>query len=335
MSEYQFRLATRKDKGLVLGFLQKHWDQEHPFVQDPVFFDYYFAAEDDALRFVLAEKQGVPAALAGYIPANREPRPDIWVSYWVADPAMRGAGLELMAVMPEMTECCTLACNNIRPETRPFYEFLGYTTGRMGHFYRLADKKTYKLAVVKDKKILPVGGDMCLRRLADETALRQSGFSLSKADANPYKDVWYLARRYYRYPRQQYEVYGAYAKDGQTAAALLVGRTIAVEGAAVFRIVDYVGDAELLPRLGRAIDDLMRKKKAEYADFYAAGLAPQLMQKAGFTQREAEGEQNIIPNYLQPPLLENTDYYYFTNNPKGFRLCKADGDQDRPRTDSV
>ena len=33
---------------------------------------------------------------------------------------------------------------------------------------------------------------------------------------------------------------------------------------------------------------------------------------------------------LTPPLRQNTEYYYFTNQPDGFVLFKADGDQDRP-----
>ena len=50
---------------------------------------------------------------------------------------------------------------------------------------------------------------------------------------------------------------------------------------------------------------------------------------AGFTER-VEGDGCIIPNYLTPPVHENTEYYYFTNKPENFVLFKADGDQDRP-----
>ena len=42
------------------------------------------------------------------------------------------------------------------------------------------------------------------------------------------------------------------------------------------------------------------------------------------------GDGVVIPNYLTPPLLENTEYYYFTNEPEHFVIFRADGDQDRP-----
>ena len=43
-----------------------------------------------------------------------------------------------------------------------------------------------------------------------------------------------------------------------------------------------------------------------------------------------ETSKAVIPNYLTPPLYENTEYYYFTNTSDHFVLFKADGDQDRP-----
>ena len=53
------------------------------------------------------------------------------------------------------------------------------------------------------------------------------------------------------------------------------------------------------------------------------------MAAAGLSQRQ-EGDGTVIPNYLDPPVQENTEYYYFTNRPEGFVLFRADGDQDRP-----
>ena len=49
---------------------------------------------------------------------------------------------------------------------------------------------------------------------------------------------------------------------------------------------------------------------------------------AGFVKRY--GDENIIPNYLNPLLQKNIDYYFFTTDRQGFTMFKADGDQDRP-----
>ena len=49
----------------------------------------------------------------------------------------------------------------------------------------------------------------------------------------------------------------------------------------------------------------------------------------GCSERK-EGDANSLPNYRQPPLFENTEYYYFTSDPDRFVLFKADVAQDRP-----
>ena len=90
----------------------------------------------------------------------------------------------------------------------------------------------------------------------------------------------------------------------------------------VVRLVDFIGEDAVLPRLGGALDAILNR-------CYNAGIPAEVWQAAGFTER-LEGDGSVIPNYLTPPLLENTEYYYFTNKPENFVLFKADGDQDRP-----
>lgn len=328
MDGYHFRLANSQDRPAIFSFLSKHWDLPTPLIDHPDFFNYYYVTEDGGLRFALAESGGEISALAGYIPASSLASPDLWVSIWVADPAAKGSGLELMAALPGLTGCGTLACNNIRPKTRAFYEFLGYSTGRFHHYYRLADKPAYQLAVVNHKTILPVQGSARLAEYQTEEDYLASGFQ-PPANANPYKDNWYLLRRYYRYPHQKYKVFGVYPDTGCVPRALLVCRVIPAAGTAVLRIADFLGDTSILAQAGPAIQQLMEDYSIEYADFYCAGIPESCLQQAGFCLRD-EQDSNILPNYLEPPLIENTDYYYFTSNPDHFVICKADGDQDRP-----
>ncbi|MFV0351353.1 MAG: hypothetical protein ACK5JF_03460 [Oscillospiraceae bacterium] len=327
ISPYTFRLANMADKDAIVQFMNTHWETRHPLVNRPEYFGYYYQGNGGLLRFALAEQDEKIAALAGYIPANQN-ETDLWVSLWAADKKAKGSGLELMAEIPSLTGCRSLSCNNIRPETRPFYEFLGFATGRMGHFYRLAEGKPYTLAKLTSISIPPVTGDVALLPIADAGSLLQSGF-IPPSSANPHKDLWYLARRYFAFPHQQYNVYAALAPGSTIPGALLVTRTIQSQGSAVLRIVDYVGPSAWLPRMGNGINQLLHQANAEYADFYCAGLDAGLLSKAGFVER-TEDDTNILPNYLTPPLFENTDYYYFTNLPQNFTMFKADGDQDRP-----
>lgn len=327
-SPLTFRLARPDEGPAVTDFLDLHWGAKHPLVHLADFFDFYYRpfGPNGPLQFAFAEQDGAPVALVGYIRANALESPDIWVSIWCAVKGHNGSGLELMAALPGLTNARVMACNNIRPKTMAFYTFLGYTAARLPHYYRLADKAEYTVARVARKEILPAHGSAVLRRLPDEAALRACGYTPDPA-RRPYKDLWYLARRYFHYPRQRYDVWAA--EETGAVQALLVTRCVPVNGTRVLRVMDYIGAPEAFPRLGAAIDRLMTECGAEYADCYCRGIPAQTMADAGFCAREPD-DANIIPNYLTPPLYENTEYYFFTSAPEAFTMFKADGDQDRP-----
>ena len=329
MSALSFRLCTRADKAAVVAFMDAHWGAKHPLVHCADYFSYYYE-NGETLQFAFAEEDGAPVALAGYIRANADAAPDIWVSIWCAAKGHNGAGLELMNALPGLTGARVMACNNIRPKTMAFYRFLGYTAARVPHYYRLADRETYAVARVANKVLLPVtpcgapGAD-ALVRIGSAAQLARDW--VPDASLRPCKDAWYLQRRYFAFPRQQYDVYGVY--ENGKAVRLAVTRTVPVNGTAVLRVVDYVGAPAAFARLGGALDALMRAAGAEYTDCYCWGIAPEVFRAAGFAER-APDDANTIPNYLTPPLCENTEYYFFTSDPAHFTLFKADGDQDRP-----
>lgn len=325
------RLAMPDEAGRITAFLDEHWGEKHPLVHRPELFQFYYRpfGPDGPLQFAVAEQDGALAAVAGYIRANRLETPDIWVSILSAAKFANGSGLELLAAMRGLTHARQVACNNIRPRVMPLYAFAGFTTGRLAHCYRLADRERYQIARVAHKTILPASGAAVLRRLPTQDELLLCGYTPDEA-RRPYKDLWYLARRYYRYPFQKYDVWGVLQGGAQTAVtALLVTRCIPVNGTCVLRVVDYTGAPDTFAALGTAIDRLMAECGAEYADCYCAGVPAGAVAAAGFCVRD-ERDGNILPNYLTPPLYENTDYYYFTWEPRGFTMFKADGDQDRP-----
>lgn len=314
-----FRLAGASDKNAIVSFLDKHWGDCHPLVHLDDFFTHYYV-DGDRLQFALCESAGSIVALAGYIRANRCETPDIWISIWCADEAVRGAGMELLDALPRLCSARMAACNNIRLKVVPLYRFLGYDAQRLPHYYRLADRQQYAVARIAHKIILPVKRGPALEPV--ENAAQLAKIYTPRPELRPFKDLWYLTRRYFAYPRQHYDVW--HLDD-----LLLVTRTVPVNGTAVLRVVDYIGLPERFADLGPGIDQLMRRTGAEYADCYCAGISPAQMAAAGFCER-LEEDDNILPNYLTPPLYENTEYYYSTTQTENFLLFKADGDQDRP-----
>ncbi len=193
-----------------------------------------------------------------------------------------------------------------------------------------------------------------LVKVPSAAALAALGLPVHCELQTPAKSLGYLQQRYFNYPYQQYDVWAV--QEDEALLALCVTRTVGAyfeadaENAApcptadaqtntptgttqstipVLRIVDFIGAAEVLPRIGTALDALMEAEGAEYTDCYCAGIAPEIFAAAGFTERR-EDSKEIVPNYLTSVLARNTEYFYFTNLPEGFTMFKADGDQDRP-----
>ncbi|MDD3428609.1 MAG: hypothetical protein PHG02_01220 [Oscillospiraceae bacterium] len=327
--DYTFRLATAEDQNDIIRFMDENWEGKHPLIHIPEFFEFYYR-NAVGLNFALAQdKEGALQAICGFVPANVH-YSSIWISLWLSKKGTTGAGLELMSLMDDLTKATVICCNNIRPNTIPFYDMLGFTATRLPHFYRLANKPLaeFKIARLKEVLIKDVFGDAPLTLITDPYQI-ESNFTVPK-DHVPFKDNWYIQRRYFMYPMQdkmQYRVYGSY--ENGAIKALVVLREVDVEGTKVLRLVDYIGDFAFFAQLGKALDALLQESGAEYMDMYVYGLEDNILEAAGFIER-VEGDINIIPNYLTPPLYENTEYYFFTNTTKNFTMFKADGDQDRP-----
>ena len=328
MSSYNIRHAAYADKENLIAFLNTYWGSKHPLVNNVDFFEYYYNG-NGKLQFCLAEDENGIAAVCGYVLCNLRETPDIWVSIWCARKDAKGVGLTLMGKMQELTNCRVLSCNNIRENTMPFYAFLGYTALRLPHYYRLADKAEYSIANITKKNILPAHGSAELVEITSATELENM---FVPQDKNlPFKDLWYIARRYFAYPMQKSQNYRVFGVLGgkNTFVALLVLRVVPVSGVNVMRIVDFIGAPELFCDIGISITNLMEHENAEYADMYCYGIDASVLAHAGFTERLRE-DANVIPNYLDPPLYENTEYFFFTSGSENFTMFKADGDQDRP-----
>ena len=322
-SSLTFRLAHSDEAQRIIQFINENFDWKLPLVNLPEYFSFYYQSGDQ-LQYALAEENGELLSVVGYIRAANSPHADIWASVWVAKKGCNGVGLELMDALPRLTSASVVACNNIRPKTMAFYRFLGWHAERMPHYYRLSGQHTYTLAKITDSTVLPVEGDLSLMPI-EECDLEHLG--LPPTNHTPKKDIWYVKRRYFSFPHLTYQVYAAL--QGKTPLAYLVARVVDSGCGTVLRIVDFIGEDAVLPRLGNAIDRLLHQVGAEYAECYCAGISAEIFAAAGFCER-TENSPNILPNYLTPPLFENTEYYYFTNKPEHFVLFKADGDQDRP-----
>lgn len=321
MNKENIRRIPLAEKDIVVNFLNENWGSAHPLVNNSTLFDYYYLDGDMTNFYVLSDDDG-PAAVCGYIKCAQKEHSDIWISIWCAKKGKNGLGLALMGAMKQLTGADIMACNNIKPNTMPFYTFLGYYPGKLDHYYRLADLEKYSIALVKQKNIpFSHSAEQTTLVLLENIRQVKECFEIP-AGLKPAKDFWYINKRYFRYPHYEYLVFAV--KKENHAKALAVFRVNISDEGKVLRLVDFIGKPSDFCLLSGQIDPLMAAYGCEYCDMYCRGINGE---KAGFVKREAD--ENIIPNYLNPLLQKNIDYYYFTTDNDGFTMFKADGDQDR------
>ncbi len=232
--------------------------------------------------------------------------------------------MELMDRMKELIGTDMICCNNIRPKTIPFYEFLGYTAGKFTHAYMLCERDSYQLAMVQDCNIstpCESKAKLILMNDFDDSLLKVICKNLAVK-----KDVKYLKHRYVDYPFADYQLYRL--EDDLTIAVIAI-RTINVGHSTVIKLVDYIGDPQGIVHLGQPLKKLLEEHKADFLEFYNVGISREILERAGFAIRD-EMDNNIIPTYLEPPDIKNVDFYYFTDRVDGFTMYRADGDGDRP-----
>lgn len=330
MSKYQIRFATLDDVDDIMSFIKLHWRSDHVLALNKSFFLYEYQA-DDRVNFVLGidtQTQQI-VGVCGFIKNTKQLEgSDVWGSLWkVIKTDNPMLGIQILEFIPQNTGCRTFSSLGIAPKTLPIYDFLRFTTGKLNHYYRLGNLREYKIAQVVHKEILPVGNlqPYSLKRL---THIEQiSPLVFENRNRYPYKDAWYVQKRYFEHPVYQYQVWEI---ESEISDSILVTRALEHNQAKILRIVDFIGDANKLAHLGHALDHLIQLEGYEYVDVYNSGIQPEIFQSAGFQLRD-DNDPNIIPNYFEPFVAAQADLYFFNDrNSEYFHIFKADGDQDRP-----
>lgn len=326
------RKAGINDIDTIIEFIRLNWQQDHIFVKERSLFEYQHLI-DNNFNFVVAEDvcTNVLYGICGYIPSNNSKNnKTMWGAILkVIKNGSPALGINLLDYIANLSDCSIFAGCGINAKTIPIYDFMGYSTGKLEHYYRIDNRETYQVAVINDKKIADVKySDFKLVRLHTyEDFLRQFDIEEYK-DRKPYKDNWYICRRYYNYPINKYHVYGIQNGNNEIKS-ILVARETSQNGAKLLRIVDFIGRDDDLDSISSEIQRLIDENEYEYIDFYCHGINEVHFKNAGFERRISE-DNNIIPNYFGPFLQKNIDIYFFTNDCENFYMFKADGDQDRP-----
>ena len=325
----ELKIASKKEADIVVEFLKNHWRKDHILVLDRELFLYEFQNENN-LNIAIAKDGDEVVGIFGYIFYNSLNLPDMAGSLWKVKDGCKEPflGLKLRDFAIKNIAHRFFAAPGTNLQTKDIYKMLGMDFEKLNHFFMINhDKKEYKIAKIpnsfKQKEITKTAFKVKELKTRDELNL----FNFIKyKDILPYKDANYVEKRFINHPYYKYSIFLIEKNESQT---LFVTREVAFENSKALRVVDFYGDENLL-QMSNFLKDLIQKNSYEYVDFLNYGIDKRSLKDAGFHLLQEEKDV-VIPNYFEPFLQENKDIYFVkdkTNLP--FRMCKADGDQDRP-----
>lgn len=331
---YEIRLTKYDEIPQIMTFIEDNWKKGHILARDRNFFEYEFLEEDGTVNVLIAidrEKQTIEA-MQGILKASRDKEHlDIWGSCWKVLPD----NLPMLGF--EVWNQCTIQTGarhqlgiggNPNTAKTVLERMLRAKLVRMKHYYLLNDaKEQFQIAKIVKRETVQKSSTLqfMVERIQDEKQLVSCYPEIDNPEVVPYKDTWYLTKKYFRHPIYRYEVYRI-VDQGKTCAVFVI-RIQEHETGRVARLVEYVGNRTAIANAGSFFINYLKEKDCEYIDFYQYGFEEQSLLAAGFVERTQEDE-NIIPNYFHPFVRENVDI--LIQLVEGAVYCKADGDQDRP-----
>ncbi|MDR1965621.1 MAG: hypothetical protein LBQ36_02820 [Synergistaceae bacterium] len=333
--KYEFRLAGRSDIGEIMSFIGSEWKSDHILAIDRDFFCYQHQVGERVNFLVAINKEtGRIDGLEGFIQYSEELL-DVAAVMWSVGRSVKTPflGVRIVSELKSQTKCRSYCGVGANPKTaKPLHEkLLKHHVGVMEHYYRLSDAvNSFKIAEINERTAPPAGlapATHKLRKL-DSFERAECGFDFGRHRGRmPFKDGWYVKRRYFEHPVYRYLVWGVEDPSGD-AVSLLVAREAELGAARALRLVDYIGDVGSFGAIGADIGQLIKDGGYEYADIYCAGMDGELLKKAGFAHKGPE-DKNIIPNYFDPYVRQNIEIHYASTH-EGSIFFKGDGDQDRP-----
>lgn len=321
------RFAQEKDIPGIMKFIDNHWRKNHILSHDSKLFKFQHKWGNE-VTFVLSEQDEEITGLLGFIPYRKTNR-DVTLAIWkISKTEDTMQGIKILSYLRENGDIKSIAAPGINPKTIPIYKFLGLCTGKMKQWYRLCDISEYNIAKIVNKSIPNVypNTDISIVEIDDFSCLNDV-FQIDNClirDHQLIKSTEYIKRRYFEHPTFTYIKYGIMLDD---KSLFIVLREQQCNGSAVLRLIDCIGDHEILKYFTPEIDRLLIKYNCEYCDCYETGIDDAIFKEGGWLPVSTSG--NILPDYFAPFEQRNIDIYYMAEN-IGTILFKGDGDMDRP-----
>ena len=328
----KIRFAKLPDTVNIMKFIHTYWKKNHILSRDKRLFLYEYQNKS-RINFVIAvdNKNNIYGVL-GFIKSSDNG--DIWAALWKAikHESHPMLGIELLQHLRDSSSYNILTSIGLNTNTLSIYNYLGIYVNYLNQ-YIIINRNIQNFNILKVDNIDSIkqinfikNSQYTLIKIKED----ELNFNFDSQEYIPHKDKSYFIKRYFNHPIYKYDVYGIFKEKILTS--VIVTREIAVENSRILRIMDYLGDENEITYISKNLYQIVLNNGYEYVDFMCKGFDDKNLVKAGFTKIDIESDKIVAPNYFAPFVQKNIkiNFYADTKDVDKLRICKADGDQDRP-----
>ncbi len=326
------RRAEIKDIPMIMQFLDDHWLKGYALAHNRELFDWQFVKDGKVNIWIgVDDEEGKMYAMQGGIFYSSEEHADVSGMLWIAAKSENPfLAIEVTDSMYTETTPRSAFSMGLMPRAVKVIKKRGENVGYFEHYYRLANRDNYKIAVVRDK-IIPPAFD-CGYKLRSFVSINDFKNVIAEKDlmgSSPSKDYRYIEWRYWKHPVFKYDKWIITAPDGKDVA-VLISREESYLDSKACKIVDYYGESVHLGNITTELDRIISEKSYEYIDIYSFGVPRDIYEQGGFVRCDGDSD-NIITNHFQPYAACNSDIALIIPYTSNARLFRGDSDQDKPR----
>jgi hypothetical protein len=337
---FVFRQAKLSDQPEIMKFINDFWRPNHILGTDSDFFEYEHVNGSD-INFFLAinKKTNSLSAIQGFIAYGQVPNCHICGVMTKVSPLEKVPflGVEIMNQMLKKTNPYTYCGIGTNPKTMvPLVKkFFKRHVGIMSQYFflnpSLSDFHIAKVSKMNKHLLKKIHSEKGIGidsiKIADEKTINKNYDKLFFEKNLPRKTLDYVLKRYVYHPRYFYKNYLVF--DPQSGnQSLLIAREVEHYGSKALRIIDFMGDVNVLGKLNAWLIFITSENCYEYVDLLCSGIDQKLFENSGF-KLHIKDDNLIVPTYFEPFVDKNIDIY-FEKSHKDLIIFKGDSDGDRP-----
>lgn len=335
----EITFCTKNDLNEVRNFIDNYWKKNHILSISRNILDWYYKNIDGSYNFILGKIKGEISGVLGFIPNYKydldlQDKKIIWLALWKVQEKCedKTLGIKLIAFLKEQFDCSVIAVNGINNNAKSIFNLLGFNTGKLNHYYlfsNYANTNFLKLNEKFEKNFVTKSGEFWQEILLND--LNKLIKDKKNIELNSFKTITYLKNKYLKNNFYEYKIYKIFGKHNEFG--LIILKIVKEKNANILRIIDYLGNENILLNSGKGLDKVMKKYDVEYVDFLNYGFDENILKSIGF-KINSEKDNIIIPNYFEPLIFKNLSINFAFKNYKKdefkLNIFKGDGDQERP-----